>query len=84
MSDLVDDRASVENLRRVLDRQNWFPLEEAARLLEWSVRTMYRRRGEFEYLRKKGHLYFSPRSIRRFIEEDHYNPTETFDLTSEQ
>ena len=84
MPDVQDDKISVIHLHRHLERQGWFPIEEAASLLGWSVRNLYRRRSEFEYMRKRRHLYFSPRSIKQFIEEDQYNPTDKFDLTSEQ
>ena len=84
MPDAQDDKLSVFHLRRHLDGQNWFRIEEAAPLLGWSVRNLYRRRNEFEYVRKRRHLLFSPRSIKKFIEEDQYNPTDKFDLTSEQ
>ncbi len=74
------DFASVLKFRRELEDLPAVPIEEAARLLKKSVRTLYRRRANFEYKRVKRHLYFTLRSIREQIELE-YNPTAVYDLT---
>jgi hypothetical protein len=67
-------RSDLENVPAV-------PIEQAADLLELSVRTLYRRRGEFEHRRHKRHLYFTLRGIKEHIEIEQYNPTASFDVT---
>lgn len=73
---------SIAELRAKLDEPPSVPIEQAAKLLEVSVRTLYRRRGEFEHKRRKGHLYFTLRDIHRYIELEQYNPTATYDVTN--
>ena len=73
--------ASVVKLRTDLEIVPAVPIEKAAELLEMSVRTLYRRRREFEHKRQKGHLYFSLRGIKQHIEIEQYNPTASFDIT---
>ncbi len=76
------DVASVVRLRTEIETVPAVPIERAAELLELSVRTLYRRRGEFEYRRRKGHLYFTVRGIQQYIELEQYNPTPSFDVTN--
>jgi hypothetical protein len=73
--------ASVIKLKTDLEAVPAVPIEQAAELLDISVRTLYRRRSEFEHKRSKRHLYFTLRSIKQHIEIEHYNPTSSFDLT---
>jgi hypothetical protein len=75
------DLASVVKFRAELATVPAVPIEDAAELLELSVRTLYRRRGEFEHKRQKRHLYFTLRSIKEHIEIEQYNPTLRFDIT---
>ena len=74
-----DGIASIATLRGEIEAVPAVPIERAAELVELSVRTLYRRRGEFEYRVQKRHLYFTLRSIKAFIEEEQYNPTKSFD-----
>ena len=74
--------ASVLKLRSDLENVPAVPIEQAADLLELSVRTLYRRRGEFEHKRHKRHLYFTLRGIKEHIEIEQYNPTSSFDITN--
>ena len=73
--------ASITKLRTQLETVPAVPIERAAELLELSVRTLYRRRAQFEHSRRKGHLYFTLRGIKQYIELEQYNPTLTFDMT---
>ena len=73
--------ASLVKLRAELETMPAVPIEQAAELLEVSVRTLYRRRGQFEHRRHKGHLYFTVRGIQQYVELEQYNPTPTFDVT---
>jgi hypothetical protein len=73
--------ASVTKLRAALESVSAVPIEQAAELLDVSVRTLYRRRSEFEHKRLKGHLYFTLRGIKQYIEIEQYNPTTSFDIT---
>jgi hypothetical protein len=75
------DVAPVAQLRAELETIPAVPIEQAAELLEVSVRTLYRWRGQFEHRRRRGHLYFTLRSIRQYIELEQYNPTPLFDVT---
>ena len=75
------DIASITKLRTELETLPAVPIEQASELLQVSVRTLYRRRGEFEHRRRRGHLYFTLRGIRQYIEIEQYNPTPTFDAT---
>jgi hypothetical protein len=68
-------------LRAELETVPAVPIEQAAELLEVSVRTLYRRRGQFEHRRCKGHLYFTMRGIRQYVVLEQYNPTPSFDVT---
>jgi hypothetical protein len=78
----VPDLGAVANLRTELDAIPAVSIEEAAELLEVSVLTLYRRRAEFEHRRRKGHLYFTLRSVKQHIELEQYNPTFSFDATT--
>ena len=78
----VPDLAAIANLRGELDAIPAVSIEKAAELLEVSVRTLYRRRAEFEHRRRKGHLYFTLRSVRQYLELEQYNPTLSFDATA--
>jgi len=73
--------ASVARLRSEIETVLAVKIEEAAELLDVSVRTLYRRRSQFEYKRCKGHLYFTVRSIKQYVEIEQYNPTPSFDVT---
>ena len=73
--------AVIAKLRTELEAVPAVPIEQAAELLELSVRTLYRRRGQFEHRRRKGHLYFTVRGIQQYVELEQYNPTPTFDVT---
>jgi len=73
--------ASVVRLRCELERPPAVPIEQAASLLNISVRTLYRRRAEFEHRRQKRHLYFTLRGIQEHIEIEQYNPSPSFDVT---
>ena len=75
------DLALITKLRTELETLPAVPIEQASELLQVSVRTLYRRRGEFEHRRRRGHLYFTLRGIRQYIEIEQYNPTPTFDAT---
>jgi hypothetical protein len=75
------DVASIVKLRAELETVPAVPIEQAAELLEVSVRTLYRRRGQFEHRRRKGHLYFTVRGIQQYVELEQYNPTPSFDVT---
>lgn len=75
------DLASLVKLRAELETVPAVPIEQAAELLDVSVRTLYRRRGQFEHRRRKGHLYFTVRAIRQYVELEQYNPTPSFDAT---
>lgn len=77
----ISDLASIAKLRAELETVPAVPIERAAELLEVSVRTLYRRRSEFEHQRRKGHLYFTLRGIKQHIELEQYNPTPSFDIT---
>jgi len=74
--------AAVVQLRQNLERPPAVPIEEAATLLNMSVRTLYRRRGEFEHRRQRRHLYFTLRGIKQYIEIEQYNPTPSYDVTN--
>jgi hypothetical protein len=74
--------AAVLRLRQELERLPAVPIEEAATLLNMSVRTLYRRRAEFEHRRQRRHLYFTLRGIKQHIEIEQYNPTPPFDITT--
>ena len=74
------DVASVVKFRAELETVPAVSIEQAAELLEVSVRTLYRRRGQFEHRRSKGHLYFTVRGIQQYVELEQYNPTPTFDV----
>lgn len=76
------DLVALVKLRAELEALPAVPIEQAAELLEVSVRTLYRRRGQFEHRRRKGHLYFTVRGMRQYVELEQYNPTESFDVTS--
>lgn len=76
------DLESVLKLRAELDTVPAIPIEHAAKILQLSVRTLYRRRVEFEHKRQKGHLYFTLRGIRHHIQIEQYNPTAQFNLQS--
>ena len=76
------DLSALVKLRAELETVPSVPIEQAAELLDVSVRTLYRRRGQFEYRRRKGHLYFTVRGIQQYIELEQYNPTPSFDVTS--
>jgi len=73
--------ASIARLRAELETVPSVSIEQAAELLEVSVRTLYRRRGQLEHRRRKGHLYFTVRGIQQYIELEQYNPTPSFDAT---
>jgi hypothetical protein len=73
--------ASIAKLRTELETIPAVSIEQAAELLELSVRTLYRRRAQFEHKRRKGHLYFTLRSIKQYIELEQYNPAASFDIT---
>ena len=73
--------ASITKLRAGLQSVPAIAIEQAAELLDLSVRTLYRRRSEFEHKRLKRHLYFTLRGIKQFIEIEQYNPTASFDIT---
>ena len=75
------ETAAVLKLRQELERLPAVPIEEAAILLNMSVRTLYRRRAEFEHRRQRRHLYFTLRGIKQHIEVEQYNPTPSFDIT---
>jgi hypothetical protein len=75
------ETAAVLKLRQELERLPAVPIEEAAILLNMSVRTLYRRRAEFEHRRQRRHLYFTLRGIKQHIEIEQYNPTSSFDIT---
>jgi hypothetical protein len=75
------DLAALVKLRAELDTLPAVPIEQAAELLDVSVRTLYRRRGQFEHRRRKGHLYFTVRGIQQYVELEQYNPTPSFDVT---
>lgn len=74
---------ALSRLRQLLEREPSLPIERAAEALRMSVRNLYRRRNEFEYLRKGGHLYFTVRSLRTYIELEQYNATALHDLTKD-
>jgi hypothetical protein len=76
------DLASIAKLRTELETVPAVSIEQAAELLELSVRTLYRRRAQFEHRRRKGHLYFTLRGIKQHIEIEQYNPTPSFDITN--
>jgi len=71
----------IADLRQQLASIPAVPIETAAKLLEVSVRTMYRRRSQFECIRRKGHWYITLRSIQTYMTEEHYSPTTFFDET---
>jgi len=73
---------AITKLRSDLATVPAVPIEKAAELLQMSVRTLYRRKEEFEYLRRKGHLYFTLRSIEHHIATKDYFATPLFDATS--
>ena len=73
--------AAVVRLRQDLERPPAVPIEEAAELLGISVRTLYRRRSEFEHRRQNRHLYFTLRGIQEHIEIEQYNPSLSFNVT---
>jgi hypothetical protein len=75
------DVAAVVKLRAEIENIPAVSIEQAAQLLDLSVRTLYRRRGEFEHKRLKRHLYFTLRGIKEHIEIERYNPTASFDIT---
>jgi hypothetical protein len=75
------DLGAIARLRAELETVPAVSIEQAAELLELSVRTLYRRRAEFEHRRRKGHLYFTLRGIKEYIEIQQYNPTTSFDIT---
>jgi helix-turn-helix protein len=75
------DLESITRLRVRLESVPAIPIEKAAELLDLSIRTLYRRRGEFEHRRHNRHLYFTLRSIKEHIEIEQYNPTPSFDIT---
>jgi len=75
---------SLVRLRKMFDTEPSLPIERAAEVLQMSVRNLYRRRSEFEYLRRNGHLHFTIRSIRQHIEFEQYNPTAFHDLTKDE
>ena len=75
------DLTPLVKLRAELETVPAVPIEQAAELLEVSVRTLYRRRGQFEHRRQKGHLYFTVRGIQQYVELEQYNPTPSFDIT---
>jgi len=79
---LSPDIASLVRLRAELETVPAVSIEQAAELLELSVRTLYRRRSEFEHRRRKGHLYFTLRGIQQFIEVEQYHSTSSFDVTN--
>lgn len=72
---------AISNLTRELSNIPAVPIQTAAKLLEINRRTLYRRRSEFELIRRKGHLFVSLRSIYRCIVQKHYSPTAAFDVT---
>lgn len=72
--------ASIAKLRTELENTPSVKIERAAELLGVSVRTLYRRRYEFEHRRQGGHLYFTLRSLRQHVIQQ-YHPTTSFDLT---
>ena len=74
--------AALENLRHNIERPPAVPIEDAAKLLQMSVRTLYRRRAQFEHRRQHRHLYFTLRGIQEHIEMEQYNPTASFDISS--
>jgi hypothetical protein len=78
---MLGNLGAVMELKRDLENVPAVPIEEAAELLEISLRTMYRRRFRFESLRRKGHLYITVRSLQRFIEQEQYFPTSSFNVT---
>jgi hypothetical protein len=73
--------ASIAKLRVDLETVPSVTIERAAELLDLSVRTLYRRRREFEHKRQKRHLYFTLRGIKQYIEIEQYNSTTSFDIT---
>jgi hypothetical protein len=75
------DLTPLVRLRAELETVPAVPIEQAAVLLELSVRTLYRRRGQFEHRRHRGHLYFTVRGIQQYVELEQYNPTPSFDVT---
>lgn len=75
------DLCAISRLRDRLNGVASLRIEHAAEVLGVSLRTLYRRRNEFEYLRRAGHIYVTTRSILEHIELQQYSPTAKFDLT---
>lgn len=71
---------AVTALKRELENLPKVPIEKAAEMLEVSLRTMYRRRKQFEWVRRRNHWYITVQSIRSYLEQKHYRPTPVFDV----
>ena len=78
-----DELGGILKLRRQLEFEPAVPIRRAADLLKVHPRTLYRRRHEFELIRRGRSWYITLRSLKRHIEEEEYHSTAFFDLTAE-